>query len=276
MKKIAFSTVFLFSLASADYVNGIIATVENQPITNYELNTVMKKMNIDNQKALNLLIRERLEDAQIVALNIAVNGFEVESKIEQLAKANGMDKATFKEALTSRGIDYNAFKQNVEKNLKKEKLYARILNNPSQNITLENAKKFYEANPGMFAQFDTINVARYSSNSRQNLETVVKSPMSMPSGVSIENLSLTYKNLNPQLRYIFINSKDKTFTPIFQIAANEFEMFYIVSREGSYLPDFASVEQQVVNAMASQEQEIAVADYFNKLRVKANIEILKR
>ncbi|PPB56663.1 SurA N-terminal domain-containing protein [Campylobacter hyointestinalis] len=276
MKKIAFSTVFLFSLASADYVNGIIATVENQPITNYELNTVMKKMNIDNQKALNLLIRERLEDAQIVALNITVNGFEVESKIEQLAKANGMDKATFKEALTSRGIDYNAFKQNVEKNLKKEKLYARILNNPSQNITLENAKKFYEANPGMFAQFDTINVARYSSNSRQNLETVVKSPMSMPSGVSIENLSLTSKNLNPQLRYIFINSKDKTFTPIFQIAANEFEMFYIVSREGSYLPDFASVEQQVVNAMASQEQEIAVADYFNKLRVKANIEILKR
>lgn len=276
MKKIAFSTVFLFSLASADYVNGIIATVENQPITNYELNTVMKKMNIDNQKALNLLIRERLEDAQIVALNIAVNGFEVESKIEQLAKANGMDKATFKEALTSRGIDYNAFKQDVEKNLKKEKLYARILNNPSQNITLENAKKFYEANPGMFAQFDTINVARYSSNSRQNLETVVKSPMSMPSGVSIENLNLTSKNLNPQLRYIFINSKDKTFTPIFRIAANEFEMFYIVSREGSYLPDFASVEQQVVNAMASQEQEIAVADYFNKLRVKANIEILKR
>lgn len=276
MKKIAFSTVFLFSLASADYVNGIIATVENQPITNYELNTVMKKMNIDNQKALNLLIRERLEDAQIVALNIVANDFEVESKIEQLAKASGMDEATFKEGLASSGIDYNTFKQDVEKNLKKEKLYARILNSQSKNITLENAKKFYEANPGMFAQFDTINVARYSSNSRQNLETVVKSPMSMPSGVSIENLSLTSKNLNPQLRYIFINSKDKTFTPIFQIAANEFEMFYIVSREGSYLPDFASVEQQVVNAMANQEQEIMVADYFNKLRVKANIEILKR
>ncbi|KAB0611843.1 SurA N-terminal domain-containing protein [Campylobacter hyointestinalis] len=276
MKKIVFSTIFLFSLAGADYVNGIIATVENQPITSYELNTVMKKMNIDNQKALNLLIRERLEDAQIVALNIVVNGFEVESKIEQLAKTNGMDAATFKEALDSKGIDYNAFKQDVEKNLKREKLYARILNNQSQNITPENAKKFYEANPGMFAQFDTINVARYSSDSRQNLETIIKSPMSMPSGVSIENLSLTSKNLNPQLRYIFINSKDKTFTPIFQIAANEFEMFYIISREGSYLPDFESVEQQVVNAMASQEQEIAVADYFNKLRVKANIEILKR
>ncbi len=53
-------------------------------------------------------------------------------------------------------------------------------------------------------------------------------------------------------------------------------MFYVYSKEGSYLPDFNSIEKEVVAAMASQEQEIAVADYFNKLRVKANIEIIKR
>ncbi|AII15334.1 hypothetical protein (SurA domain) [Campylobacter iguaniorum] len=275
MKKIAFSFAFLVSLVHGGYVNGLVATVENEPITDYEMNSVMRQMNIDSQKALNVLIRQKLEDAQISALNITVDPFEVNEKISQIISANGLDMQTFQSMLASKGVSFDMFKKDIENGLKKEKLYARILNNPSQNITPENARRFYESNLGMFAQFETINIVRYSSNSKEALENAAKSPMSVQPGVNIENLKLESKNLNPQLRYIFLNTKNNTFTPAFG-GNGEYQMFYVVSKEGSYVPRFEDVEKEVISAMANQEREIAVADYFNKLRSKANIEIVKR
>ncbi|ALV25264.1 putative protein (SurA domain) [Campylobacter iguaniorum] len=275
MKKIAFSFAFLVSLVHGGYVNGLVATVENEPITDYEMNSVMRQMNIDSQKALNVLIRQKLEDAQISALNITVDPFEVNEKISQIISANGLDMQTFQSMLATKGVSFDMFKKDIENGLKKEKLYARILNNPSQNITPENARRFYESNLGMFAQFETINIVRYSSNSKEALENAAKSPMSVQPGVNIENLKLESKNLNPQLRYIFLNTKNNTFTPAFG-GNGEYQMFYVVSKEGSYVPRFEDVEKEVISAMANQEREIAVADYFNKLRSKANIEIVKR
>lgn len=275
MKKIAFSFAFLVSLVHGGYVNGLVATVENEPITDYEMNSVMRQMNIDSQKALNVLIRQKLEDAQISALNITVDPFEVNEKISQIISANGLDMQTFQSMLASKGVSFDMFKKDIENGLKKEKLYARILNNPSQNITPENARRFYESNLGMFAQFETINIVRYSSNSKEALENAAKNPMSVQSGVNIENLKLESKNLNPQLRYIFLNTKNNTFTPAFG-GNGEYQMFYVVSKEGSYVPRFEDVEKEVIAAVANQEREIAVADYFNKLRSKANIEIVKR
>ncbi|EAK0829263.1 peptidylprolyl isomerase [Campylobacter fetus] len=275
MKKIVFLTVFLLSISHAEYVNGLVAIVENEPITDYEIQQVMTKMNVSPNDALSVLIRERLEDAQIRTLGISADNYEADEKIAALAQANGIDTATFKNVIESRGISSEDFKNDIKTGIKKEKLYARILNNPSQNITPENARRFYDANPKMFVQFEKISVTRYLTNNKQSLNEISKSPMSVQPGVSIENVVLESKELNPQLRYILLNTKNGSFTPIFQ-TANGFEMFYVYSKEGSYLPDFNSIEKEVVTAMASQEQEIAVADYFNKLRVKANIEIIKR
>ncbi|HDX6330063.1 TPA: SurA N-terminal domain-containing protein [Campylobacter fetus subsp. venerealis] len=275
MKKIVFLTVFLLGILHAEYVNGLVAIVENEPITDYEIQQVMTKMNISPNDALSVLIRERLEDAQIRTLGISADNYEADEKIAALAQANGIDVTTFKNVIESRGISSEDFKNDIKAGIKKEKLYARILNNPSQNITPENAKRFYEANPKMFVQFEKISVTKYLTNNRQSLNEISKNPMSVQPGVSIENVVLESKELNPQLRYILLNTKKGSFTPIFQ-TADGFEMFYVYSKEGSYLPDFNSIEKEVVAAMASQEQEIAVADYFNKLRVKANIEIIKR
>ncbi|ABK81985.1 SurA N-terminal domain-containing protein [Campylobacter fetus] len=275
MKKIVFLTVFLLGILHAEYVNGLVAIVENEPITDYEIQQVMTKMNISPNDALSVLIRERLEDAQIRTLGISADNYEADEKIAALAQANGIDVTTFKNVIESRGISSEDFKNDIKTGIKKEKLYARILNNPSQNITPENARRFYEANPKMFVQFEKISVTKYLTNNRQSLNEISKNPMSVQPGVSIENVVLESKELNPQLRYILLNTKKGSFTPIFQ-TADGFEIFYVYSKEGSYLPDFNSIEKEVVAAMASQEQEIAVADYFNKLRVKANIEIIKR
>ena len=70
VKNLIFALLFLAISANARYVGGLVAIVDNEPITTYELNSVMAKTNLDKNEALNLLIRDKIELAQIKRLNI--------------------------------------------------------------------------------------------------------------------------------------------------------------------------------------------------------------
>ena len=70
VKNLIFALLFLAINIDARYVGGLVAIVDNEPITTYELNSVMAKTNLDKNEALNLLIRDKIELAQIKRLNI--------------------------------------------------------------------------------------------------------------------------------------------------------------------------------------------------------------
>ena len=53
-------------------------------------------------------------------------------------------------------------------------------------------------------------------------------------------------------------------------------MFRVNSKDGARTASFEEAQKEVVEAMVAQEREAMIADYFNKLRVKANIQIIKR
>ncbi|MBR2222113.1 MAG: SurA N-terminal domain-containing protein, partial [Campylobacter sp.] len=124
IKNLIFTALFLAICADARYVGGLVATVDNEPITTYELNNIMKKMNINKEEALNLLIRDKLELAQIKKLNITVSEFEIDQKIAQLASSNNMSVNSFKELLKSRGTSEAKLREDMQISIKKEKLYA--------------------------------------------------------------------------------------------------------------------------------------------------------
>lgn len=275
MKKAILLIFLFFSFVNARYINGLVATVDDKPITDYEIKEVMQKMNVDAKNALNILIKDRLEDVQISTLQIDASEFEIDNKISELAKQNNMSISEFKNMLSIRGIDYDDFRDDVGKNIEREKLFARILNVPNQNITPENAKRFYETNLNMFAQFRNFNIIRYSSANEDDLKLVIKNPMSIQTGVQRENLTLDTTKINPQLRYILVNTKDNSWTPILK-TLNGFDVIYVISRGNEFIPPFEDIEKSVISAMANQEREATVADYFNKLKVRSHIEIIKR
>ncbi|WP_458396040.1 peptidylprolyl isomerase [Campylobacter sp.] len=274
IKNLIFIALFLAICADARYVGGLVATVDNEPITTYELNNIMKKMNINKEEALNLLIRDKLELAQIKKLNITVSEFEIDQKIAQLASSNNMSVNSFKELLKSRGTSEAKLREDMQISIKKEKLYAGILNTPNQNITPQNAKRFYENNPSLFLQFDKVSLIRYLSNDANALNLQAKDYKSNIKGVQKESMTLSSFEIAPGLVYIFNNTPNGQFTPILEGPAS-LERFYIIAKNGSVLPPFEAVEQAVVNAMVEQEREIAIMDYFNKLKVKANIKYIK-
>lgn len=276
MKKLLFLAAGMLSalnLYSAQMINGIAAIVENEPITLYEVYSLKEQIRASEQDALNLLIRDRLEDAQIKNLNISVTPFELNDRIESIAKQNGMTNSQFRSSIQAQGMDFLEFKNNIEKKMLQEKLYKSILAEAGKNVNEQKAKMYFDANPDKFKVFSTAKVVLYRAKNPEELEAQKTSP-SLLSSVQTQELSLDYQSIDPRLAAIIAGTNNGEFTQILQ-GADSFDMFYVKEKIGSYTPSFADVKDNVINELYQGEQEKLMADYFDKLRAKAKIQILR-
>ncbi|WP_103583324.1 peptidylprolyl isomerase [Campylobacter concisus] len=276
MKKLLFLAAGMLSalnLYSAQMINGIAAIVENEPITLYEVYSLKEQIRASEQDALNLLIRDRLEDAQIKNLNISVTPFELNDRIESIAKQNGMTNSQFRSSIQAQGMDFLEFKNNIEKKMLQEKLYKSILAEAGKNVNEQKAKMYFDANPDKFKVFSTARVVLYRAKNPEELEDQKTSP-SLLSNVQTQELSLDYQSIDPRLAAIIAGTNNGEFTQILQ-GADSFDMFYVKEKIGSYTPSFADVKDNVINELYQGEQEKLMADYFDKLRAKAKIQILR-
>lgn len=276
MKKMLFLAAGMLSalnLYSAQMVNGIAAIVENEPITLYEVYSLKEQLRSSEQDALNLLIRDRLEDAQIKNLNISVTPFELNDRIESIAKQNGMTNLQFRSSIQAQGMDFLEFKNKIEKKMLQEKLYKSILAEAGKNVNEQKAKMYFDANPDKFKVFSTAKVVLYRAKNPEELEAQKTSP-SLLSSVQTQELSLDYQSIDPRLAAIIAGTNNGEFTQILQ-GADSFDMFYVKEKIGSYTPSFADVKDNVINELYQGEQEKLMADYFDKLRAKAKIQILR-
>ena len=277
LKKISFAAFLLsFYLANASQIsNGIAAIIENEPITINELRKAAAQLKTDETTALNLLIRDRLETAQIKNLKIEASDYEVNQRLEKIANDSGMNVAGLRSAVTSKGGDYAQFKDDVAKSIKQEKLYQSIFSEAKINISENAARAYFEQNPSAFARFSDISVTRYVAPSADFLEVARKSsPMNTNHSVHMDVLDLKSEQIPPQLREIFQQTADGTFTQIFQTPEG-FEMFYVASKKGQTMPEFDEVRDEAMNALYKLEQDRVIGEYFNKLRAKANVKYLR-
>ena len=261
------------NLYSAQMINGIAAIVENEPITLYEVYSLKEQLRASEQDALNLLIRDRLEDAQIKNLNISVTPFELNDRIESIAKQNSMTNSQFRSSIQAQGMDFLEFKNNIEKKMLQEKLYKSILAEAGKNVNEQKAKMYFDANPDKFKVFSTAKVILYRAKNPEELEAQKTSP-SLLNSVQTQELSLDYQSIDPRLAAIIAGTNNGEFTQILQ-GADSFDMFYVKEKIGSYTPSFADVKDNVINELYQGEQEKLMADYFDKLRAKAKIQILR-
>lgn len=276
MKKMLFLAAGMLSalnLYSAQMVNGIAAIVENEPITLYEVYSLKEQLKSSEQDALNLLIRDRLEDAQIKNLNLSVTPFELNDRVEAIAKQNGMTNSQFRNSIQAQGMDFLEFKNNLEHKMLQEKLYKSISAEAGKNINEQKAKMYFDANPDKFKVFSTAKVVLYRASNPEELEAQKTSP-SLLSSVQTQELNLDYQSIDPRLAAIISNTNNGEFTQILQ-GPDNFDMFYVKEKIGSYIPSFADVKANVINELYQGEQEKLMNDYFDKLRAKAKIQILR-
>ncbi len=271
MKKFAFALLLLgFTFGNAAVLNSVIATVNNAPITEFELKDAMKKYKTNRANALNALIRQKLEEEQIRNFNIVTNEYEVDRRIEQIRVGRGWSEARFKAEVKKAGLNWEDFREEIYQNLLKEKLYGGILQEAGRNVTPENVRKFYDQNKHRFSSYSKFSIVHYAGATAELVKRAIANPMTQIPNTQVQRLEVEADKLPAGLRALFEQTPEGKRTQIFN-NGRFFEAFMVSEKKGMRVAKFEDVEKQIAQMMSSREQDIFLADYFNKLRAKAVI-----
>ncbi len=274
MKKIFLCSLAAAYVLNAGVVDGVALTVNGKVVTMYEIVKFSEQKKVSRKDAIEALIEQRLEEAELSKQNIQIDDFDVEKRIEQIAASNKMTLAQFQDALSSRLISYSEYKADVKNKMARERLFQKITYQKFAPIDEKDLKLYYENNKQEFSTPSKIEAVQYSSKDKNALARLMTSPMSNEAAVAKEEISIDTKTLDPSLVYILKNTKDGSFTQILPIK-DEFISFYIKDKKDFSIPDFESVRNEVNEKIAAKKEEDAIKDYFEKLKASAKVKVIR-
>ena len=120
-----------FQLPAVEYLDGIVAVVEDDIILESELaeevagvtsklkanNVQMPPNNILYKQVLERLIIGKLQSQLAQKAGVKVTDEMLESSMSGIARQNGMDLASFKQEILAQGMSYETFKESVRKEI---------------------------------------------------------------------------------------------------------------------------------------------------------------
>jgi peptidyl-prolyl cis-trans isomerase SurA len=136
----------------AEVVNRIVASVDGEPITLYELNqyeakqrTLMPNAELPGQReVLQGLITEKLLAKEIAAKGIQVRDEDIDRYIDHIKEANHVDDEQLKEVLKRQGLDYAKYRDQIRQEIEKVQLMNREIR-AKVNVSPEDVQRYYEA-----------------------------------------------------------------------------------------------------------------------------------
>ena len=274
------SKIFLFLVLViglyAKVVSGVAVVVKDQAITMYDIQQEMQRIQVDEKKALNLLIRKKLEDMEIKKRGITVTQEEVYEEIKKTASKNNLTLSQFYNALRdSRGISSSELKKTIKRRLLSQKLYTAIAYSHISQPTEDEMKEYFQLHKSEFKHPTSFDVIIYHSNNRVRLEQKVLNPMLYAPDIQTNEQILPYDKINPALAKLLQNTKVNTFTPVAPSSKSEFVSFYLKSVQNDENISFESVKNQIANAIMDAKREQTLSDYFARLQQSADITVLR-
>ncbi len=254
-------------LLSAEVIDKIVATVNDIPVTSYEVAKLAKNLKISDSKALGFILDQKLIQSEIKKRGIEADDFEIENAMEKIAKQNGLSLLEFKNILMQKA-QYDKLRKKIKEDLLKEKLFNQIVQT-KLNISEEEIKNYYDNHKNDFKTFKTIQITKYSANNKKILNEIKKNPLSN-TNVQTSTQNYTFDKLPIGLVFLFKQTKQGEFTPIINDALG-YSMYYVEKKEGeTYIP-FGKVKTAIANKLAAQKREMILKEYFNKLKNRAYI-----
>lgn len=269
MKKIC---IFLFGcviFATAEIVNGVAIIVNNEPITLYEIQKAMKELKIDKAKAVELLINDRIEQAQIKKMGNVVSNFELDNEIKKMLTANERDLDSFKAELKSKGQDFESFKKEYKKQLEKRKLYEAVASGAKVDYSDEGVLSFYETHKDDFLLYEQIAVSVYSAKGAENLE-IFRNGGARTRDIKEEQDNLTLQNTDPRLLVFLSSVEENGFSPVLE-NDDEFVLYKVKRKSKPQSLPYEQIKDQVSSVYVSKQRQDFVKDFFDKEHSKAQI-----
>ena len=274
MYKLFLTLLVSSGISFAGIVNGVALTVNDQPITIYDIDKTVSINKISKNEAVGLLIDKALYEQAVSQNNITADVFDVNEYIEKLAKANGMDLYSFKAIVKQKYANYADFEEEAKDAVIRQKLIQKIVKGQLAVATQEDMELYYEKNKGQFSTSKAYDVIQYTSKNKASLTNAINNPMVIAADVEKTPLKLGVESLQPQMQFLLNETKLNSFTPIFT-ANKQFVSLFVIKKEGTTSLDFETVKAKIFNDMMSLREKKYLKDYFEKQKLTADIKIVR-
>src|SRR5712691_3248638 len=158
------------SYGRAEVINRIIATVDDEPITLYELRafssfagqrgspmTPEGMGNMSDRDLLDMLIMNKLVDKEVEAQGLKAKESDIDSYIERIKAQGKMDDEQFKDALAKQGMLMENYRKQVSKDIERALLVNREIG-AHVNVTPQDVERYYKAHAADYAQPEQVRV----------------------------------------------------------------------------------------------------------------------
>ncbi|WP_286005328.1 peptidylprolyl isomerase [Campylobacter avium] len=261
----------IFALSYARQINAIALTIDQEIITEYEISKLMQEKKISKQEAINELIDDKLELAEIKKYKIFVNEFELENEMNKMLMQSNSSLNQLKANLSKK--DFQKAKENFKKQLEKRRLYEALVSAYKVDTSEQGLRSYYDSNPDDFVIFTQISVEVLSSSEASELEKL-KTSKRKAASIQSESVILSPQNSDIRLLAFLSRLKPGEYTPIMQ-NNDIFMMYKVKNKEQAQTLPFDEIKSEITNLYASKQREEYLSDYFNKLRAKADIKYLR-
>lgn len=267
--------LFIVSLSGAKVITSVIAVVNGEPITSYEIELASKEEKVSKAEALEVLIDLRLQEAHIKELGLSVDDYELEDRLKMIASRNNLEFSDLEEVIKSRGMDWDRYKEDTRKAMLNERLASRVLRDEIFPVSDSEIEQAYKTNAQKYTIPSKIKVMQYASRNEQALRRSVQNPLIQSPEVQITEQILDTNALNPRLRALLIETENGRFTPIFPVN-DRLVALMVREKIGTKQLPLDQVKQLIFDDLKEQSQKRAIANYFSKARAKAEISILRQ
>ena len=272
--KLLLTFLLLTSSSYAATLDAIALVVNDEPITLYDIEKRKVERNLSKEKAVGELVDEALYSQLISKYNITADIFDVNNYLEKIAASNGMDLYTFKSIIKQKYTDYNKYEEQTRNLILRQKLTNTLVRGNLKIANEEDLKIYYENNLNKFKMASNVKAVQYASRNKSELNAVIANPMANIPGISKSPVDLDQSNLNPQLRYIINETKVNQFTPIFT-SNNQFVSLLIRQKDELKTIAFEEVRDRIFNIVMQDREKKYLKDYFEKLKLSADIKIVR-
>jgi len=275
LRSLLLSSLLLATLWSAP-IGGVAIMVKNSPITLYEVQQEMKQSKTSAQQSADTLIRKKLEQLEASEKKISVTSSEIQEEMERMAKQNNLSMEQFLDAMkNARGISQSELKAKIEESLIGQKLYSSIAFSKMAQPTAAEEADYYQLHLDEFSKPERYEVTTYSATSAELLQIKIEDPMRNIENVSSKDESIPSKAINPQLAQILNKIEVGKFGPIIPNGKKGFMSFYMKDKPNLVTESLDSVRPQISNAIMGEKRNQVLNDYFTRLRLSADIQVIR-
>jgi len=297
----------------AEITNRIVATVNSNIITLYELNTSIKSLTGLSAKDLQLrnekkfyeirraildnLVNEKITEQQIIKLGIKVAAKDVEEAIEKVKRENNFTQEELTYSLKREGITPKEYKEKIKKEIERFRLVDYEVKSKIV-ITEEDIKKYYQIHSKEYAEVSKVKLARIflSVRNPNDKEEITRAKtlgieilQRLKQGHDFSEMAKTYSQgpAGPEgghLGWIKVSQLEPTLRKKIDnlligehtdldLAPSGFQIIKLVEEKKGGLKPFEEIRDAIYSKLFKEKVEKKYATWLNKLRKESFIKV---